>query len=235
MREYRLTLIEKIKRTKTIESFRFNSEETIRFAPGQFLQLIFDEKNRENRALNKYLSFSSSPTKSYIEVTKRLSASDFSLNLKALEAGDKILVKAPMGNCVLGQADKAITFLVGGIGITPAISIIEYIQDMKLPINVEVFYANRAEDDIAFRNELDLWQKLNNNIKVIYRVDCPTSDTSCMYGFIDSTLVCRESKCLQDRVFFVFGPPKMVEAMKAVCKDIGCAQDRIRTESFLGY
>ena len=49
----------KIKRTPTIESIRFRLQESMDFIPGQFLQLIFDETNLDNRDLNKYLSFSS--------------------------------------------------------------------------------------------------------------------------------------------------------------------------------
>ena len=60
MKEMRVRLIERIKRTKTIESFRFQSKEKIDFIPGQYCQVIFDEAKRENKDLNKYLSMSSS-------------------------------------------------------------------------------------------------------------------------------------------------------------------------------
>ena len=86
--------------------------------------------------MNKYLSFSSSPTNDYIEVTKRLSDSVFSQKLKALKPSDEVLLKGPSGNCVLKEEYKKIGFLIGGIGITPVISMIEYIVDKKLVINI---------------------------------------------------------------------------------------------------
>jgi ferredoxin-NADP reductase len=83
MKEVKVKFIEKIKRTPSVTSFRFLPAEKIDFIPGQFLQIIFDEKNRGNKDLNKYLSFSCSPQRDYIEITKRLSESEFSENWKS--------------------------------------------------------------------------------------------------------------------------------------------------------
>ena len=78
MKEIKAKFDRKIKRTEAAESFRFVPKERIDFLPGQFVQVNFDEKNKSNKALNKYLSFSCAPGKSYFEVTKKLSESEFS-------------------------------------------------------------------------------------------------------------------------------------------------------------
>ena len=113
MKEIHVTLSERIKRTSTIESFRFKSDQSIEFLPGQFLKLIFDQENKFNSDLNKFLSFSSAPGKEYFEVTKRLSDSEFSKALDRLKVGDSVLVKAAMGNCVFKDEYAKIGFLVG--------------------------------------------------------------------------------------------------------------------------
>jgi len=95
METYDARLVQRIIRTPTIESFRFLPDKKIDFIPGQFLQVIFDEKNPDNKELNKYLSFSSDPAREYIEITKRLSESSFSQKLKELKTSDEILLKAP--------------------------------------------------------------------------------------------------------------------------------------------
>lgn len=234
--EARAKFSQRIKRTPTIESFRFNLKEKIDFIPGQFLQVIFDQANRNNKDLNKYLSFSSSPNKKYIEVTKRLSDSLFSQKLRDLKINDPVLLKAPMGQCVFKKDYEKIAFLIGGIGITPVISIIEYINDKKLNTDVKLFYSNRNEDDIAFKPELDYWQAVNKNIKVFYTVtDCPSKDKSCIFGRIDKQLLLAKMQDFGERIFFLFGPPKMVEAMAQLCLDLGCSREHIKTESFIGY
>ncbi len=236
MQGIRVRLIQRIKRTSTIESFRLLPKEKIDFIPGQFLQLIFDLTNQDNKELNKYLSFSSSSTKEYIEVTKRLSESSFSQRLRNLNINDEVLIKAPLGNCVFKDDYQKIGFLIGGIGITPVISILGYIIDKKLNTEVLLFYSNKTEQEIAFKKELDDWQNINNNIKVFYTItDFQPKDSNCIFGHINKDLVLKNTQDLNERIFFIFGPPKMVEAMKSLCIEIGCIKENIKTESFMGY
>jgi len=217
-------------------SFRFLPDEKINFIPGQFLQLIFDEGNRKNKDLNKYLSFSCSPQKPYIEVTKRLSESKFSNKLISLNKGEEILIQGPLGNVVFKQEMKNVVFLIGGIGITPVISILEYICDKKLNTNALVFYSNRTEEDIAFREELNALCGINENIKLIYTVtDCTPKDDACLFGFIDKGLIEAKAIDLPKRTIFIYGPPGMVTAMKGLCFDLGCEKENVHVESFIGY
>jgi len=236
MKEVRAKLSEKIKRTENIISFRFLLPERVEFLPGQFLQVIFDEKNPANRELNKFLSLSCSPGKDFIEVTKRISDSVFCQRLKGLKEGDAVLLKLPMGGCVYKSEFKFITFLVGGIGITPAISIIEYIIEKKLDTEINLFYSNRSEDDIAFKAELDQWRAQNQRIKIHYTVTaCQPKDQGCSYGRIDKKLLNEKVCDLKQGIVFIFGPPKMVDAMYSLSLELSCNKENIRTEKFVGY
>ncbi|MEI6631141.1 MAG: FAD-dependent oxidoreductase [bacterium] len=233
METIKARLIETIDRTPSIRSFRLMPEERIGFLPGQFLQVIFDPTQKE---LNKYLSFSCSPTKEYIEFTKRLSSSVFSERLRGLKSGDEVLLKAPLGSCVFKEEYKKIAFLIGGIGITPVISILEYIADKGLKNDALLFYSNRTDEDIAFRKELDLLQSLLKNIRAFYLVtECEPRDKKCLFGRIDKELLIKEMNDYRERIFFIFGPPKMVEAMQGLCLDIGCKEENVKTENFIGY
>lgn len=229
-------LIETIKRTQTVASFRFAPQERIDFIPGQFLQVILDADNQGNKELNKYLSFSCAPGNDYIEVTKRLSESLFSQRLKGLRPGDVVYLKAPLGSCVFKDDYKKIVFLIGGIGITPVISILEYIVDKKLDTDACLVYSNRNEEEIAFRKELDALAALDKNIKIKYVVtECQPKDRVCIFGRIDQDLIKKNVCDILERTVFIFGPPKMVAAMQALCLEIGCKEEDIKTENFLGY
>jgi glycine betaine catabolism B len=236
MNERKAIFLGRISRTPDIESFRFEPETPLDFLPGQFAQVIFDETNRSNKDLNKYLSFSCAPGKSYIEVTKRRSGSAFSGKLWGMKKGDPVLLKGPLGNCVLNEAYKKMAFLTGGIGITPVISMLETIMEKKLATDVWLLYSNRTEKDIAFRGELDAWAAQNNNIKIAYTVvECAPSDQICFLGMIDANFVVKKVQDCSERVFFTFGPPGMVNAMKGICSEIGCSTGSVKTENFTGY
>ena len=232
----RAIFIETIKRTSTITSFRFLPGKKISFIPGQFCQVIFDEENHNNTALNKYLSLSASPQRPYVEVTKRLSESDFSCRLKDLRKGDAVWFRIPLGGCVFREEDKRIGFLAGGIGITPVVSILAHIIDKGLNNDVILYYSNRSEGDIAFKKEIDAWRGINGNFKVIYTVtDCKPKDPHCVFGRIEKKLLLEKTNDYSGRIIFIFGPPKMVDAMRAICSGVGCVPDNLRVEKFTGY
>jgi ferredoxin-NADP reductase len=236
MKEINAVFIERIERTPTVSSFRFQPAEKVNFIPGQFLQVIFDRQNKNNKDLNKYLSFSTSPNKPYIEVTKRLSTSIFSQKLAGLRKGDEVIFKLPLGSCALKPQYQKVAFLVGGIGITPVISIIEYVLEQKNSISMVLFYSNKSYEEIAFKKELDIWRSQHNNLKVFYTLtDCEPQQDECRFGRIDAALLLEELNDISSRIFFIFGPPKMVEAMNNVCIEAGCKKESIKTESFVGY
>lgn len=236
MKEIQAILSERIKRTESTESFRFRSNQGLEFLPGQFLQLIFDQEDRGNSNLNKFLSFSCAPDKEYFEVTKKISGSEFSDSLTKLEIGDQVLVKAPLGNCVFKDEYKKIGFLVGGIGITPVISILEYIISKNLDTQVCLLYSNRNEEEIAFKAEIDSWSRQNSNINPVYTVtNCAPQDQKCFFGAIDQQFLIDHICDPEQRIFFIIGSPAMVERMKNICFGIGCNEEMIKVENFIGY
>ncbi len=236
MKEIRAEFIGSIERTHNVKSFRFKIDSKIEFSPGQFLQFIFDEKDPKNKALNKYLSFSSSPDKNYFEVTKKISESEFSRKLLLLKEGDTVLFKMPFGSCSFNENYKKIGFLVGGIGITPAISIIEYIVERKIDTDVVLIYANWTTADIAFKEEIDSWSKNNENIKVTHVLaNEEVRKEGFRKGFIDEKLLRDLIGDLIQRVIFIYGPPVMVNSVKDLCVKLNYKSEQIKAETFVGY
>jgi ferredoxin-NADP reductase len=129
-----------------------------------------------------------------------------------------------------------VAFLTGGIGITPVISILEYIKDKGLDIDSVLFYSNRNEEDIAFRKELDSWSAAELKIKKFYFLtDCQPKDKTCIYGRITEQYLKDKVSDWQQRTVFIYGPPKMVEAMSLLCLNAGCDKSLVKSENFIGY
>lgn len=236
MTDIRCRFLERIERTPWVSSFRFRPELKIDFLPGQFLQVVFDEQHPQNRSLNKYLSFSSSPDRDDFEVTKRDRGSEFSRRLWALQPGQDLLMKGPMGKCVLKKDFTRIGFLVGGIGITPVIAMIETIIGRQIPAEVKLLYSNLRENDIPYKKELDHWQRENPWLDIVYTVvEEKPRDPAIQFGLMDQDFVARHLPDIRERTIFLLGPPGMVQAMDRICRDLGCPAEHILSERFVGY
>ncbi len=223
-------------RAAGVSSFRFDCGEKIDFLPGQFLKLIFDEESPDNGELNKYLSFSCSPHRGYAEVTKRLTGSRFSLRLQALGTGDKVKLLAPMGGCTLSPEYTRVGFIAGGIGITPVISMVDYLAYKGFPVEAVLFYSNRSVEETAFKRELDAWGACSGRFKVHYAVtDCRPPEGECFYGRIDRAFIEGRDPWFRERTVFIFGPPSMVAEMRELCLHMGCPAVNLKSEGFTGY
>lgn len=231
--EFETTVKDIILRTYNVKSFRFPRPRTLDYKPGQFMFVTIKRGQEEMR---KHFSISSSPTESnFIEFTKKLTGSEFSNALDALEIGDWTKIDAPYGSFTFEGEFKKIAILSGGIGITPFISMCRYAADMQLNTEITILYGNVTERDIAFRKELIEMQKQNKNLKIVFVLNNPDKDWNGLTGFITSEIVKREIPDYLDRFFYTAGPPGMIKAMERLLEEIGLSKDQIRMEYFAGY
>lgn len=235
-REFETKVIDIIQRTADVKSFRFSAPDDIQFKPGQFFFVTIKINNNE---ATKHFSFSNSPTeKGYIEFTKRLTDSEFSRALDRLRAGDWARIKMPYGQFTFEGEYEKVAFLSGGIGITPIRSMCKYACDMKLPTNIILLYGNKTEKDIAFYEDFFTMEAENKNMRVVYTVDNPLDKNAWKgrTGFITKDMVKEEIQDYCDRVFYVCGPPKMVDYVRVLLSDeLKVDKDRIKFERFTGY
>jgi len=224
---------EVVQRTPNVKSFRLSVPERLPFKAGQFLSVML----REGDEFKRYLSISSSPTeKEHIEFTKKITGSAFSLLLNQLRTGDKVKIEYPFGNFTLPDGCKKIAFLSGGIGITPIRSIIKFIVDQGLDIDVVLLYGNCAVSDIVFRDDFELMQKQSSRLRLVHVLSVAPPEFKCVSGRIDVDVIKANITDYQERKFFICGPPEMVEAMKTILtQDLGLPGENMITENFKGY
>lgn len=234
MAEFDTEVLDVIKRTANVKSFRLKNAQGADFKAGQFLSVTIKVGDQEG---TKYFSFSSSPTETgYIEFTKKLTDSEYSKALDALRPGDRAKIKMPLGSFTVEGADKKIAFLSGGIGITPVRSICKYAVDRKLDIDIALLYANRRAKDIIFREDLDAMQKAYAGLKVTHILSGPDKDCSTKTGPINAGIIKEDIPDFSERKFYVCGPPPMVEAMKNILEnELHLERGNIVTEKFMGY
>ena len=236
IKEFETKVIDVIQRTHDIKSFRFAVPEEINFKPGQFFVSTIKIGGQE---ATKHFSFSISPTeKGYVEFTKRITKSEFSHALDKLKIGDWARIKLPYGLFTFEGEYEKIAFIVGGIGITAVRSMCKFSCDKKLPTDIILIYANRTENDIAFHEDFLRMEADNENFRVVYSLDEPVDKTTWRgrIGFINSEMVKEEIPDYSERIYYICGPPKMVDYLRSLLSDeLKLDKKSIKWEHFLGY
>ncbi len=234
---FETTVSDVIQRTRDVKSFRFGIKEGVDFKPGQFFFVTIKIGGTER---TKHFSFSNSPTeKGYMEFTKRITDSDFSKALDSLKIGDWAKLKMPYGSFTFEGEYKKIVFLSGGIGITPIRSICKFATDRGLPADMVLLYGNDKEEDIIFKQDLDEAESVNKNMRVVYTLTSPDIDKQVWQGrtgYIDEKMIKEEIQDFNERVFYICGPPRMVESLINILKNkLSVEGDNIKIENFVGY
>ena len=230
-------VVDIIERTHNVKSFRFRIEKDVDFKAGQFFFVTIKIDGVEK---TKHFSFSNSPTeKGYVEFTKRITDSEFSQALDRLKTGDWTRLKMPYGSFTFGGEYEKIAFLSGGIGITPIRSICKFATDSMLPTDMVLLYGNDREEDIIFRQDLDNMHSVNKNLRIVYTLTSRDIDRKIWKGrtgYIDDAMIKEEIPDYTERIFYICGPPRMVESLIDILKNkLNIEENRIKRENFVGY
>ena len=222
-----------IPRTHNVKSFRFDRPSSLNYRPGQFMFVAIRQDQKE---MTKHFTVSSSPTeRGYIEFTKKLTGHEFSNVLDSLGIGDWARIDAPYGRFTFEGEYPKVAMLTGGIGITPMRSMCRYCTDLQLDTDIVLICGNRTERDIVFREDFEHMQNLNAHLRVVLTLEEPPQDWAGLSGRIGADTIIREVPDYEERVFYICGPPAMVEAMNNLLANLGLPRERIKREDFAGY
>lgn len=156
-----------------------------------------------------------------------------------LKEGDIIDVMPPMGKFILEPNSSATNHYFmfgGGSGITPLISIIKTALLTEPNSKCYLFYANRNEESIIFREELDALEE-NPNLKIFYSLDEPNADWSGHSGYLTENKVSeliRQELGLNYPVahYYTCGPGVMMKIVENGLKSTGVRDENINVEYF---
>ena len=145
--------------------------------------------------------------------------------LSKLEVGDSIELRGPKGGVRYqrGMCAKA-AMVAGGTGITPMYQLIRAIcEDPRDTTEVSLIYANRTEQDVLLREELDAFaRKHPRNFRIFYVLDDAPESWQGGRGFVNKEMMQErfETPCPNKRIFLC-GPPIMVHSVKTALGDLG--------------
>jgi len=125
--------------------------------------------------------------------------------------------------------------LSGGIGITPLRSMIKCCTDRGLPTDISLFYSNRLEDDIPFKDEFEALRAKNQKFTIINTLTRPGPSWKGRVGRIDANMIKELLPNYADWTFYSSGPQRMVDSMLLLLRELCIPEKQARKEYFPGY
>jgi predicted ferric reductase len=203
------------------------------YAPGQFqfLRLHGAEVPSEEHPF----TIASSPARSgRISLTIKESG-NFTATIGRVRPGDRATVHGPFGrfSYTLHPDEGDLVFVAGGVGITPLISMLRHMRDLRESRRVLLVYASRSAADVLFADELKAMRAGGFPLLEVVHVlaDAPTSWVG-ETGKLDADRLVRLCRGVEDKAFYLCCPPPMTAALMRGLRRMGVRPRRIHMDYF---
>jgi len=215
----------------TVLTLRPVGHDGLRFEPGQFAWITVG-RSPFSVTSHPFSFCSTAEADGSVEVAIK-AAGDFSSSVATVEAGTEVYLDGPHGVFSIDEYEGAgFCLIAGGVGIAPALSMLETLADRGDVRPVVLFAGNRNWDSIIFRNRVEeLTARLNLN--VVHVLEDPPPDWGAETGYVNAEVLARHLPAGFRRFqFFACGPNAMLDAVETALVQIGTPADRIHTERF---
>ena len=211
-----------------------------RFLPGQYAEWTLATDVSDARGNRRYFTLASSPTEPDVRLGIKFyeHPSTFKKTLANLAAGGNILAGSIAGDFTLPRdKNQKLVFIAGGIGVTPFRSMVKYLRDSKEDRDAVLFYSNKTEAEIAYKDFFDAAAALQPGFRVVYTLTDKTTPPSWTggRGYVDAAMIAREVPDYKERAFYISGPHSMVTAFGDTLRQMGIPRRNIKTDYFPGF
>jgi len=223
------TIIETVQETPFIKTLRVRLDDpdkmaAFSFKPGQAGQLSVFGAGESTFVIN------SPPTRMEYLQFSVMRAGEVTASLHTLTAGDKVGVRAPLGNWFPYEdmRGKDIVLIGGGIGMAPLRTLLLYMLDNRADYGqIRLLYGARSPEDMAFQADLPDWTT-RRDLETVLTIDREVPNWKHRVGLIPSVL--REMPPdPKNCVAVTCGPPIMIKFTFQVLKDLGFDDEQIVT------
>ena len=200
------------------------------FTPGQFTCIVVDI---DGRSMRRNYSLSDRPGLGHYRISvKRETEGEVSNFLhERVQVGDQVNLTAPSGDFVLNQHQRPLVLLTGGVGITPAISMLQ----PALESGREVHFLHGALNSRshAFREHVDALAEQHDNLKINYVYSEPLEgDVADATGFFDQAKLRAMLPANPDMDVYFLGPKPFMQNCQKLLNELGIPAENQRYEFF---
>lgn len=215
----------------TVITMRPQNHSGMRFAPGQFAWISI---GRSPFLITSHpFSFSSSAEQSG-QVSMAIKAvGDFTSSVADVRPGTLVHLDGPHGVFSIDENEGAgYGLFAGGVGIAPALSMVETLADRSDARPVVLFVCARDEDSVILRGRIEeLRERLT--LHVVYVLSQPAPGWDGESGYLNAEMVARHLPHGFRRFqYFACGPVPMLKVVEESLVGLGVPADRVHTERF---
>lgn len=215
------TVMEVIQETSNIKTLRvvLDNADAMRdfhYSPGQVGQLSLFGVGEATFVINSPPS-----QKNYLQFSI-MRAGEVSTALHTLSPGDKVGVRAPLGNS-FPYADwkgKNVFFVGGGIGMAPIRTIMLHLLENKADYGkISLLYGARTPRDMAYSYEAEDWLR-RPDLDCTLTIDAPFEGWEHKVGLIPHVLT-DLNPVVENTIAVLCGPPVMIKFTVEALKKLG--------------
>ena len=208
--------------THDVHELTFDRPEGYDFVPGQATDLALDRDGWRDE--KRPFTFTSLPGAEHLQFTIKSYPSHHGVTeqIGQMQPGDSVIIDAPWG----AIADKGPgTFIAGGAGITPFLSILRARQAKHGNLEgYRLIFSNSTARDIILQEELEAMPGLKLDL-VLTEGDAP----GMHHGEIDGAML--DALGIDTNgIVYLCGPPPMQDALVAALTARGVTEDRLVME-----
>lgn len=156
---------------------------------------------------------------------------DFTQTWKDIEAGTTAFLEGPYGSFT-PEPGMNLFLVMGGIGITPAMSMLRTMREEKDEKEAILIYCNVNQETIKFKKELEEMSK-EIKLKVIHLLKEPPETWEGETGLLRPEILKKYLPSNPERfMYFACGPGPMMDITETGLRDLGVDWRLIYTERF---
>ena len=201
------------------------------FLPGQYLTILLEI---DGAPLRRNYSLSCAPGEGHYRISVKREPNGQASNFlhDSVQEGDLVELLPPCGEFVLESAHRPLVLLTGGVGITPAISMLKAAAPSGRPI--EFVHAALNGTVHAFRDEVDALAEAHPNVRICYVYSDPQGhdDGHHEEGFVSRELLQNRLPANEDADLYFVGPRPFMSMVYRFTKELGLPRERVRFEFF---
>jgi nitric oxide dioxygenase len=226
-------LIRKEAESEVISSFYFeptSGSETIDYQPGQYVAVVM---TIDGQVVRRNYSLSDAPNKHTLRISvKRESKGVVSNYLHdQLQEGESVNLSAPCGDFVLENNERPLFLVTAGVGLTPAISML----NATVASGREIHFVHAAQNGRvhAFKQHVDSLAKKFSNLNVFYVYDQPLpEDSPHATGYLSYEHIAPRLPASKNVDFYFLGPAPFMRGVNQLTKELELPVEQVHFEFF---